>query len=139
MSTHLLEAMSSPSLIRLESTPGGVLVVHVAAGVPSERRSAMLVQTLEPMPQEISRILLSFAAGTELCCTSLWALSGLSDRCVAAGGAVGICGLGERTVRTARETGLLRRFVQVDQIEQGIERLMASRSGKPLLRWRHAA
>lgn len=127
----------APSLIRFEDRPGGVLVVHVQAGVPTERRAAMLLGTLEHLPSNTSRILISFAPGTDLCCTSLWAISAMSDRCAVVGGAVCVCGLGESTIKAARQSGLLRRFVLADHLEQGVEQLLAKGTApsRTALRW----
>jgi len=127
----------APSLIQFEARPGGVLIVHVQAGVPTERRAAMLLGTLEHLPAETSRIVVSFAPGTDLCCTSLWAISGMADRCAMVGGSVGVCGLGDLTLTAARQAGLLRRFIIVDHIEHGVEQLLAKGNApsRTALRW----
>lgn len=120
------------SLIQHEHRHGGVLVMHVQAGVPAERRASLLVEALEQVPQEgTAKVLLAFSSGTELCCTSLWALSHLSDRCAHAGGGLVVCGLGETTLEAARQTGLYKRFVLVEDVEEGVARLLSNSHAHP--------
>ncbi len=132
---HTLAPLSS--LIQRENRHGGIAVLHVQAGVPAERRASLLVEALESMPDDgVGKVLLAFSPGTELCCTSLWAMSHLSDRCTEAGGSLVVSGLGDSTLEAARQTGLCKRFAVVDDVEEGVARLLskANSTGRPGLR-----
>ncbi len=123
--------MLSP-LIQREDRHGGIVVLHVQAGMPAERRASLLIEVLETLPDESTRhVLVAFSPGTELCCTSLWALSNLADRCSKAKGTLCVSGLGDATLQAATQAGILRRFMVVEEPDEGVARLLSAASGSP--------
>ena len=71
MTTTLTNDQSGVTpLVQEEFRHGGIVVLHVQAGMAAERRASLLVEVLEQHPgQRARKVLMSFTPGTELCCT----------------------------------------------------------------------